>query len=256
MSGRESWIHKFDSGLKPDGERPWRPMVVSMMEDAVKDIDSPTIVDVGCGLQSWALAASGIENGEKIGVDPDPDAMSNKDVDRVVIAPADHIPLPDATADLVISSYLLEHVENPSQALREFARILKPGGRLIVWTPNKYNYAIALSSLTPCWLHNWARRLAKPGASKDNCPTFYRANTPRGLKRLMRNAGLELTDKIRFGATAYQYWKFSKWLFAIAAFGSRIASATPLECLKSILIAQAVKPNQSYPLPTHNKSAT
>jgi SAM-dependent methyltransferase len=43
---------------------------------------------------------------------------------------------PDCTFDAVYLSHVLEHVHDPAAVLRECGRILKPGGRIVVLTPN------------------------------------------------------------------------------------------------------------------------
>ncbi|MCC6597453.1 MAG: class I SAM-dependent methyltransferase [Alphaproteobacteria bacterium] len=55
-----------------------------------------------------------------------------------IIAPAEKIPLPDAGADWVVMTELLEHVRHPEIVLREAARLLKPGGRILVTMPFLY----------------------------------------------------------------------------------------------------------------------
>lgn len=45
------------------------------------------------------------------------------------------IPEPDASFDAILCSEVLEHVPDPTRALDEFARLLKPGGRLILTAP-------------------------------------------------------------------------------------------------------------------------
>ena len=42
------------------------------------------------------------------------------------------IPAPDASFDAILCSEVLEHVPEPTQALDEFARLLKPGGTLLI----------------------------------------------------------------------------------------------------------------------------
>jgi SAM-dependent methyltransferase len=49
------------------------------------------------------------------------------------------LPYPEASFDYVTCVEGLEHIENPHQAFREFHRILRPGGHLIVSTPNILN---------------------------------------------------------------------------------------------------------------------
>jgi len=49
------------------------------------------------------------------------------------------LPFGDRSFDYVTCLEGLEHIENPQQAMREFARVLKPGGRLIVSVPNILN---------------------------------------------------------------------------------------------------------------------
>lgn len=45
------------------------------------------------------------------------------------------IPVPDASFDVILCTEVLEHVPEPIRAVREFARMLKPGGRLILTAP-------------------------------------------------------------------------------------------------------------------------
>lgn len=50
----------------------------------------------------------------------------------VVAAPADELPVADASVDTVVSTFVLCTVENPAAALREIRRVLRPGGRLLL----------------------------------------------------------------------------------------------------------------------------
>lgn len=45
-------------------------------------------------------------------------------------------PIPDASYDLVVAAEVIEHLENPRSMVRDIFRILRPGGKIIVTTPN------------------------------------------------------------------------------------------------------------------------
>lgn len=51
--------------------------------------------------------------------------------------PSDNIPFPDNTFSFILSEHMLEHLANPIKTLQEFYRVLKPGGRLILFLPHK-----------------------------------------------------------------------------------------------------------------------
>jgi 2-polyprenyl-3-methyl-5-hydroxy-6-metoxy-1,4-benzoquinol methylase len=50
-----------------------------------------------------------------------------------------NIPCPDASFDTVFSCETIEHVPDPARSVRELARVLRPGGRLFLTTPNYMN---------------------------------------------------------------------------------------------------------------------
>ena len=90
-----------------------------------------TVVDFGCGAGAL-LAALAI--GQRVGVEPNPPARRAGEA-RGVRVVASTGELEDAMADVVISNHALEHTLAPLSELRELRRILKPGGRLVLWVP-------------------------------------------------------------------------------------------------------------------------
>jgi len=90
-----------------------------------------TVVDFGCG--GAALLAI-LPAGERIGIEPNPPARGAGEARgvRMVASPGE---LEDSIADVVISNHALEHTLSPLDELRELRRILKPGGRLVLWLP-------------------------------------------------------------------------------------------------------------------------
>ena len=86
-----------------------------------------SVLDVGCGVQPYRPYFDGVAS-EYIGVDVEP----GEHVD--VVAPAAALPFPEARFDVVLCTQTLEHVPDPAAALREFHRVLKPGGVLLLST--------------------------------------------------------------------------------------------------------------------------
>lgn len=93
-----------------------------------------SIYDIGCGSKPFAgmVRALGCTY---TGVDI---ADGFYDTNPEITGSADHVPVPDGVADMVLSSQVLEHLESPVEALREAHRILKPGGLLVVSFPFLY----------------------------------------------------------------------------------------------------------------------
>lgn len=64
-----------------------------------------------------------------------------------VRASGEVLPFKNGSFDLVTSFSVLEHIRNQQQALREWVRVLKPGGVLLVQIPNRYFFVELHSSL-------------------------------------------------------------------------------------------------------------
>jgi 2-polyprenyl-3-methyl-5-hydroxy-6-metoxy-1,4-benzoquinol methylase len=71
---------------------------------------------------------------------------------------------PDASFDTVISCETIEHVPDPRQALCELARVLKPGGRLFLTTPNY----LGVYGLYRMYLRLCGRRYTEAGQPINN----------------------------------------------------------------------------------------
>jgi len=96
---------------------------------------SMTLYDVGCGEKPFAGFLKG-KVANHIGVDIDYGFYDKNYID--VIGSADNLPIPDGSADAILSSQVIEHLPNPEKSFAEAARVLKPGGLLFLSYPYLY----------------------------------------------------------------------------------------------------------------------
>jgi SAM-dependent methyltransferase len=96
------------------------------------------ILENGCGVGMYVerLAAYG---GAVIGLEYDFERVTAAHAltRRVICAAGESLPFPADWFDLVLSHEVLEHVSDDRLALEEIARVLKSGGRLILFVPNR-----------------------------------------------------------------------------------------------------------------------
>lgn len=119
-----------------------------------------TAVDLGAGtgFLTEALLAAGAR---VFAVDASPrmlDRLAAKFAEenasaRLTILPgqAERLPLPDASVDRVLANMLLHHAEDPARAIREMARILRPGGRLVITDLDRHSHEFLLTEHHDRW---------------------------------------------------------------------------------------------------------
>ena len=106
--------------------------------DCVPDDTPLDILDVGCGSGSNSLALAA--KGHKVrGVDISEEGIAryrSHGFDGHVVDLESGIDYPDGTFDLAFCSEVIEHMTSPEILAGEMFRVLKPGGRLVLSTPN------------------------------------------------------------------------------------------------------------------------
>jgi 2-polyprenyl-3-methyl-5-hydroxy-6-metoxy-1,4-benzoquinol methylase len=168
-----------------------------------------SVVDVGCGTGRLRDVLAGIATGY-VGVDavrhrgfPDDAQLLLADLDR------DIIPTADGSADIVVALETIEHLENPRAFCRDLARVARPGGWVVVSTPNQRSVG-SLAAL-----------LFKEhfSAFRGSCyPAHRTALLDTDLRRIASEIGLEEVAVVFTGAgrvplTARPYPRFMSRAF-------------------------------------------
>jgi ubiquinone/menaquinone biosynthesis C-methylase UbiE len=68
------------------------------------------------------------------------------------LAEGTQIPLPDSSVDAVLANMYLHHAPDPAAAIREMARILRPGGRLVITDSDEHTYTWLREEHSDLWL--------------------------------------------------------------------------------------------------------
>jgi 2-polyprenyl-3-methyl-5-hydroxy-6-metoxy-1,4-benzoquinol methylase len=112
------------------------------------------VLDVGCS--SGYLARPLAERGNTIvGIELDPEAAREAEAfcERVFVGDVEamELPLEAASFDVVLCGDVVEHLRDPAATLARLRPLLRPGGRVVLSTPNVANWAIRLALLAGRW---------------------------------------------------------------------------------------------------------
>ncbi|MGI6381072.1 MAG: class I SAM-dependent methyltransferase [Anaerolineae bacterium] len=98
-------------------------------------LEGARVLDAGSGLGLY-VAQMREAGAETYGVDLDLEKATA--VEGCLVASVTGLPYRDGVFDLVLSHEVIEHVDDDALAVREAFRVLKPGGRMVVFCPNRW----------------------------------------------------------------------------------------------------------------------
>ena len=153
------------------------PIAAWLRREAAAGPGSYRVLDVGCGVKPYypffAERAS-----EYVGVD----VVENPAAD--LQGAVESLPVEDGSFDLVLCIQVLEHAEDPAQAVRELRRVVAPGGRVLASTHGVQVYHPAPVDLWR-WTHAGLDRLFRDNASWSALTVMPASGTTACLGMLM-----------------------------------------------------------------------
>jgi ubiquinone/menaquinone biosynthesis C-methylase UbiE len=196
------WHQKvFDASPEgQDASSPWYKLVIEYLPS----VEGRRVLEMACGRGGFSrlLAARGarmfgadfsstalqIARGKSGYAEAQPGIRL-----ELTQADAQNLPYASNSFDMIVSCETIEHLPDPSVALREMARVARPGGLLFLTTPNYFN----LMGLYYIYARARNRR-ATPGADQP----FDRVFLFPQIRMLLRNAGWRI---VRSDGTVHQF---------------------------------------------------
>lgn len=181
--------------IGPEAYVSWRATPLGVITEAIEqrlildlmgDPVGARVLDAGCGDGALVCAAAS-RGAEATGLDPDLAMLAAARSHaakaglraRFLEGRTEQIPFPDATFDVVVSVAVLCFVSDAAGAVREMARVLRPGGRLVLGELGRWSVWAAIRRLRG-WL----------GSSTWKAARF---RTATELRALAEQAGLSVT---------------------------------------------------------------
>ena len=188
--GSREAYERWHSELLVDGaDAPWHRLVKSHLVPH-RDLAGKRVLEIGAGRGGFAAWLGGLPSPPACLVAGDFSVTATRKGraaragSNVLFEVADIQALGhgERAFDTVISCETVEHVPNPRRAVAELARVLRPGGRLFLTTPNY---------LGTMGLFRAYRRITRRPFTEEGQPINHLVMLPRTL-RWVRRAGLEV----------------------------------------------------------------
>lgn len=220
--GRPSYVWRFGQQRRLD-----------LIREHV-ELEGARILDVGCGVGMY-VRHLGIYSDQVYGVDVDPEKVeeASKTLPNIEVAAAESLPFDDGFFDVVLLHEVLEHVDDDLRSVAEAWRVLAPGGRIVVFVPNRL-YAFETHGVY------WRGRYREgnvplvnylPDALRRRMCPHVRAYTIRGIRRLFDG----LPGRMMVHTCMYPgYDKIaarSRWLAVTLRAATYVLECTPLRFL-------------------------
>ena len=208
--------------------------VLCAIEEYVEEFGEPKVLaDIGCDRAIFKRLLPDFEGGKVLGLDLEANLEKNKEdlklaaYDELVPCNLDEgIPLPDDSVDIVINLHVMEHLPRPEFSIKEIARILRPGGMLLLGFP------VLPKPLAHIREKQFASQFAKGTRVLGQ---HQHAFWPSRAKKLVNDAGLEVDFMIGtyFIRKRGAFWENSAiWMRINQIWGTLFPSLSQELCIK------------------------
>lgn len=195
-------------------------------------------LDAGCGRVS-ALRTFRPRIARLVGADIHEPVTPLPHLDEFAVVDLCRAPdgFPGGSFDVVLSSFTLEHFEDPSAAMTNLRRWMRPGGTLILSTVNRRHPFVAAYLGLPDRLRRVLQPLVKATAG-DAHPLVGACNDPGIIRETLVDAGFDEVRLTTVGHLARAWGR--RWpTFALGLAGDLLTSAMPSRRSTIVAVARA-----------------
>lgn len=130
-------------------------------------------------------------------------AEAGKNSAHILNAAGESIPFPSSTFDLILSHEVIEHVQDDRAAISEMVRVLKPGGRIVIFAPNR-GYPFETHGMYWKGKYSFGNKLFVnylPRRLRNRLAPHVRVYSKRDLQKLFEGLPVKFIERtIIFGA--------------------------------------------------------
>ena len=101
-------------------------------------LEDRRVLDVGCGVGTYVRRLREL-SGEVAGIDISLDRLKTgaASAPNLLAAVGEHLPFAPSVFDIILLNEVIEHVEDDRRTLEECLRVLRPGGHIVIFAPNR-----------------------------------------------------------------------------------------------------------------------
>lgn len=218
--GNPSFVWRYGQDRRLDLIRQYAPL------------EGARILDIGCGLGVYVRKFQEFSN-RAYGIDIDQKRLAKgaETTPGLMLGVGEHLPFRSETFDVVVLNEVIEHVTDDEATMREAMRILRPGGHIAIYAPNRlYPFETHGIYVGKRYIFgnipfvNWL-----PTPLRNKLVPHARAYTRAGIRRTYRNLGA------RVAVESYVYPGFDQIIARRKRIGSILrtvlhrAERTPLK---------------------------
>jgi SAM-dependent methyltransferase len=152
-------------------------------------LDNAYVLDAGCGVGMYTSQFRQRYTPHVEGFDFELDRVieAQPSTPHALVAAAEYLPYPSNYFDTILSHETIEHVTDDREAMREMVRVLKPGGRMVVFCPNRW-YPFETHGHYWCGKYHFGNTPLinyLPNVLRNRLAPHVRAYTKHGLLKLL-----------------------------------------------------------------------